>query len=90
MEDENAREIAANASAQKFVLEILLSDLLRRIEQDGTSVDAFIARVLEVGSRTGHLRAENDAHAEILSDIAVRTQQAIAGIVNGARKRAGL
>lgn len=87
IDGEDTREYSATFSAHQFLLEILLSNLLDRYRDNAEEV---IATILRVGAKFDHLRADDDATAEMLSDIAVRTNQVIETIVARARERAGV
>jgi hypothetical protein len=87
MDEQTAREYAAELNALRFISEILLAHLLAHTPAD--SRKEFIAQVLLVGRRTDHLRARSEHEAEEIADVAVLTQQRIERLVERALERAG-
>jgi Mg2+/Co2+ transporter CorC len=81
------RSFAASLNAHRFMLELLWA---RVLHSEGENANDLIAEILRVAGKTDHLRAENEAHAEVLADVAVQTQQDVARILAGAMTRAGI
>ncbi|WP_315759335.1 hypothetical protein [Bradyrhizobium sp. SZCCHNRI2007] len=81
------RAMAAELSAHRFIIEVLLMQHLQRCDPEVRA--AFIANLLRVGAKTDHLTAQTEAEAEEMADIAVQTQQRLHAIVAAAAARLG-
>lgn len=81
------RRLFAIASAQEFIIEILLANFIDKL--DINQSEAFVRDVMRVGSRTDHLTAKDDREAEVLADVAVMSQEHLQRLVEKALSRAG-
>lgn len=87
MTDDQLRNLAADSMAQGFLVEILLTDYLRRWGGDRFDMAQTI---LDVGQRTDEFAGlvEDFAEAEVFADVVVRMHEALDGYVGRALKRA--
>jgi hypothetical protein len=81
MHDEGLRNVAADSMAQGFIVEILLTNYFKSFPPEVR--DSLAKTIIAVGKKTDHFAGliENEAEAEVFSDVVVKMHAALESLV---------